>query len=100
VLLVFGLGSNLFTPTLTQFGWFALIAISTGMVALFLYYKGLSKTSVHVSTILELTFPFIAIILDMLVNDVTLVPMQWLAALVLVGSIYKISTLRENLNNG
>lgn len=98
-LLLFGYGGSLITPTLTQFGLFALIAISTGMVALLFYYRGLSKTPVHITTILELTFPFIAIILDMVLNDVTLLPSQWIAAGVLVGSIYKISSLRENVNN-
>lgn len=96
VILILGFMPSLSAPTLTQFSLFALIAISTGMVALLIYYKGLAKTPVHISTILELTFPFIAIILDMIVNDVTLVPMQWLAALVLVYSIYRISQLREN----
>lgn len=100
VLFIFGHGASLSAPTSAQFGWLALIAVSTGMVALYIYYKGLSKTPVHITTILELTFPFIAIVLDMVVNDVVLVPMQWLAALVLVGSIYKIARLRENLNNG
>lgn len=99
VLFLFGHGASLSAPTGAQFGWLALIAVSTGMVALYIYYKGLSKTPVHITTILELTFPFIAIILDMVVNDVTLVPTQWLAALVLVWSIYKISSLRENVNN-
>jgi drug/metabolite transporter (DMT)-like permease len=40
------------------------IALSTGMVALFLYYKGLEKTPVRVATILELAFPLIAVIID------------------------------------
>ena len=97
VLFIFGYGFSLGTPTLSQFGLFALIAVSTGMVALLIYYKGLAKTPVHISTILELTFPFIAIILDKIVNHTTLVPVQWLAALVLVWSIYKITKLRETV---
>jgi drug/metabolite transporter (DMT)-like permease len=96
VLLLFGYGSSLSAPSLPQFGLFALIAISTGMVALLIYYRGLAKTPVHISTILELTFPFIAILIDMKVNHSYLVTSQWLAALVLVLSIYKISRLREN----
>ncbi|OGI82133.1 hypothetical protein A3I95_00260 [Candidatus Nomurabacteria bacterium RIFCSPLOWO2_02_FULL_44_12] len=95
VVFLFGYGPSLTAPTGTQFAWLALIAVSTGMVALLIYYKGLARTPVHISTILELTFPFIAIILDMLVNDVTLSVTQWLAALLLVFSIYRISRLRE-----
>ncbi|MFA5999687.1 MAG: DMT family transporter [Candidatus Paceibacterota bacterium] len=88
-------GASFAMPTFTQFSWLALIAVSTGMVALLIYYKGLSKTPVHISTILELTFPFIAIILDMVVNNTVLSATQWLASFILVFAIYKISKLRE-----
>jgi len=94
IIFLFGYGSSLNSPTPTQFGLFALIAISTGMVALLIYYKGLAKTPVHVSTILELTFPFIAIILDMTIYHTVLSPVQWLASFLLVFSIYRIVKLR------
>ena len=95
VLLLFGYGNRLSSPSISQFGFLALIAISTGMVALLIYYKGLAKTPVHISTILELTFPFIAIILDMFVNHAFFSATQWLASFILVYAIYKISKLRE-----
>ena len=98
ILLLFGFGSSLTAPTPTQFGLFAFIAISTGMVALLIYYKGLSRTPVHISTILELTFPFIAILIDMKLYGTVLVPMQWIAAFILVFSIYRIARLRESVN--
>lgn len=98
LLFIFGktVEGSLALPSMPQFGFLALIAVSTGMIALLIYYKGLAKTPVHISTILELTFPFIAIILDMIVNGTMLSSVQWLAALVLVFSIYRISKLREN----
>ncbi len=96
ILLFFDHANSLTAPTNAQFGLLGLIAVSTGMVALLIYYKGLSKTPVHISTILELTFPFIAIVLDMVVNHTVLSLTQWLAALVLVFSIYKIARLRES----
>lgn len=86
-------------PSSSQFGLLALIALSTGMVALLIYYKGLAKTPVHVSTILELTFPFIAILLDFIVNHTVLSFTQWVAAIILVFSIYQIARLRENYGN-
>ncbi len=98
IIFFFDLGNSLTAPTGTQFGLFAFIAISTGMVALLIYYKGLARTSVHVSTILELSFPFMAIFLDMMVNDTVLSISQWIASFVLVFSIYKIVKLRENIN--
>ena len=85
-------------PSLSQFYLLAIIALSTGMVALLIYYKGLAKTPVHISTILELAFPFVAIFLDFMVNGTVLSISQWLAAIVLVFSIYKISKLRESSN--
>ena len=97
-LLLFGKNvdaANLAIPSISQFGFLALIAVSTGMVALLIYYKGLAKTPVHISTILELTFPFVAILLDFIVNHTVLSLSQWIAAIVLVFSIYKIAKLRE-----
>lgn len=98
VLFLFGKGDSagIIMPSMNQFGFLAIIALSTGMVALLIYYKGLAKTPVHVSTILELTFPFIAIFLDMIINGTVLALSQWIAAVILVGSIYKISRLRES----
>ncbi|MEK7539436.1 MAG: DMT family transporter [Patescibacteria group bacterium] len=98
-LLLFGdtTGGGLATPTASQFGLLALIALSTGMVALLIYYKGLAKTPVHISTILELTFPFFAIFLDMIVNHTILSITQWIAALILLFSIYQIARLREKI---
>jgi drug/metabolite transporter (DMT)-like permease len=98
-LLLFGRTSagGLAIPTISQLGLLVLIAVSTGMVALLIYYKGLAKTPVHISTILELTFPFVAILLDFVVNHTVLSVSQWFFAIVLVFSIYKIAKLRENI---
>jgi DME family drug/metabolite transporter len=98
LLLLFGrAGGALSIPTMSQFSLLVLIAISTGMVALLIYYKGLAKTPVHISTILELTFPFVAILLDFVVNHTILSLSQWVASLILVFSIYQIAKLRENM---
>ncbi len=100
-MLIFGKteAGSLAVPSGAQFGLLALIAVSTGMMALLIYYKGLAKTPVHVATILELTFPFVAILLDFIVNGTILSISQWIASLVLVFSIYKISKLRETIIN-
>ena len=95
VLLIFGHGASLGAPTGAQFGYFTIIAVSTGMVALLIYYKGLARTPVHISTILELTFPFIAILIDMKLYNNTLSISQLVAACVLVFSIYQIAKLRQ-----
>lgn len=97
IVFIFGYGNSLSAPTITQFGLFTLIALSTGMVALLIYYKGLAKTPVHITTILELTFPFIAILIDMTLYHTSLSFSQWIACFVLVFSIYKITKLREKI---
>ena len=90
-------GGVLAFPNFTQLSLLVLIAVSTGMVALLIYYKGLAKTPVHISTILELTFPFVAILLDMIVNHTVLSISLWISALILVFSIYQIAKLREEI---
>ncbi len=96
VIIIFGYGSSLSLPTPPQFGLFALIAVSTGMVALLIYYKGLKKTPVHISTMLELTFPFIAIFIDMTLYHTTLAASQFFAAFILSFAIYKIAHLQSD----
>lgn len=92
---IFGQQSTLQTVTWAQFMQFVFIAFSTGMVGLLIYYKGLKKTPVQVSTILELTFPFLAVIIDMILYKSVLVPVQIGAALILLFSMYKISHLKK-----
>jgi drug/metabolite transporter (DMT)-like permease len=70
--------------------------VSTGVVALMIYYKGLSKTPVHITTMLELTFPFIAIFIDMTLYNTTLSVSQLIFAVVLSFAIYKIAKLQSN----
>jgi drug/metabolite transporter (DMT)-like permease len=95
VVYLFKYTSSLSLINTSQLGFFVLIAVSTGMVALLIYYKGLSKTKVHISTILELTFPVIAIFIDMTIYKTTLDPSQYLAAVILVIAMYQIARLQS-----
>ncbi len=95
VLFILGYSNTLSMPTIPQYGLFALIAVTTGMVGLLIYYKGLKNTPVHVATILELTFPFMAIIIDMKLYNNTLVTSQWIASILLVFSMYKIIRIQQ-----
>jgi drug/metabolite transporter (DMT)-like permease len=95
LLFVFALGASesLSEVTSTQYLYLALIALSTGMAALWIYYKGLATTPVRVSAIVELAFPMSAVIIDYYLYDVALHPSQYLAALVLLFAMYKVSSL-------
>ncbi len=90
--------SDLSTPGQFEFGRLALIALTTGMVALWIYYKGLKDTQVRVSTFLEFVFPVTAVLLDMIIYHTVLAPSQYGAALVLFVAIYQISK-QNRLNN-
>ncbi len=81
--------------TLSEFARFLVIALSTGMVALLIYYKGLKQTPVRVSTILELTFPFVAVVIDIFLYHHTMVLSQFIAAVVLVFCMYQITRLQQ-----
>lgn len=87
-------GASLKTPGETEIGRLVLIALTTGMVALWIYYRGLKQTQVRVATFLEFVFPVTAVALDMAIYHTVLAPSQYVAALVLFGAIYQIS--RQN----
>lgn len=88
------------TPTLStldssQFFRFLLIAVSTGMVALYIYYRGLKKTQAKISTLLELVYPLLAVAIDAKLYGSFLSQSQLIAAAVLLFSIYQISKLNS-----
>jgi len=71
----------------------AIISLTSGSVAIFIYYKGLKKISAMMATIMELFFPITAILLDYFVNHHSLSFVQWLSAMVMIFAI-----VRLNLN--
>ncbi|MBT3464124.1 DMT family transporter [archaeon] len=81
----------LFDVNLSQISQFIFIALSTGMVALWLYYKGLQKTQAKISTLLELVFPLLAVVIDAVLYKVVLAPSQYFAGVVLIYSIVNLS---------
>lgn len=89
-----GAQSQIFAPDFSQYLKFGFIAVSTGMVALLIYYRGLKETPVRVATILELVFPVLAIVIDAVLYKTFLGPTQLIAAAVLMFSIYKLSALQ------
>ena len=95
LIFILGKGSTINDVTLNQYGFLTLIAVSTGMVALLIYYRGLKRTPVHIATILELIFPLVAIIIDIKLYGNVLSITQWIAGIVLIFSVYKISKLKE-----
>lgn len=92
---VFSDFNAIFAITASQLARFAIIALSTGMVAVYIYYKGLQQTEAKVATIVELVFPMLAVTIDAVVYKSFLAPSQLAAAVVLLFAIYKASQLNQ-----
>ena len=71
-------------------GYLILIVFTSGAAAMFIYYYGLKRVTASASTILELFWPFSAIILDYFINRNILSPIQLAASLVMFIAFLKI----------
>jgi drug/metabolite transporter (DMT)-like permease len=81
--------------SLAQWQSLFLITLSTGMVALLIYYKGLKGTPVKVSSILELAWPASAIAIDYFYFHRSLSYTQVIGVCILIFSIYKVTQLQN-----
>lgn len=92
---VVGLGNwpSLAMVTGRQLATLAAIAVSTGMVAIWIYYRGLRTTEARVSTIIELAFPLTGVVIDYFLYGTTLTTAQYAAATVLLFAMYRVSSL-------
>lgn len=83
---------------ITQRNWLyiALIGLTTGSGAIFLYYYGLRFVKASLSTFLELMYPITAVALDYFVNKTVYSPVQWIAALVMLFAIVMLNTDEKN----
>lgn len=97
LLFVVSTGTLKIIPQINGFQWtiFAIIGITTGSGAIFLYYFGLTRIRAMLATICELCFPVSAILFDYLVNHRVLSLVQWISAGVLVFAILKLSLEKE-----
>jgi drug/metabolite transporter, DME family len=92
---ILGAWGSLGQLNLSELARFILLALSTGMVALYIYYRGLKRTQAKITTLLELVFPTLAIFIDATLYHTLLAPTQYLAALVLLFAIYRLSLLQK-----
>lgn len=95
MLFILGEQSKLASVTWSQLAQFIFIALSTGMVALLIYYKGLKTTPVRTSAILELTFPLLAVLIDITLYKSVINSVQIIAASILLWAMYRISSLHK-----
>jgi len=102
-------------PMLNSSQFFSLLAIalSTGMVAMVIYYQGLKYTQAKVATIIELIFPLLGVLIDAnkktilgwfgvvdpYITNSFLLPTQFVAALILLYAIFRVSRLNNTTNS-
>jgi drug/metabolite transporter (DMT)-like permease len=98
LILTFFLGhlSSLGNIQFNQWIIFLVIALTTGGAAIFLYYYGLKKITASVATICELAFPLTAVILEYVIHDNIIGPIQWIGVIILISSIIKVSSIKNN----
>jgi len=85
-------------PSVSGAQWdvFATIVITSGAVAMFLYYFGLKKIPASVATLCELAWPVSAIFLDYFLNNNVLSGSQLAGALLLFASVYQATSLNRS----
>ena len=86
--------------TATDALFIGIIAIVSGVVSLFIYYRGLQFTQASVATLAELGFPMAAIFVNWLfIPNSALVPMQFLGVAILLGAIWGLSSYNKTVLN-
>ncbi len=82
-------------PTMTRHDWFfmLIIAFTSGAVALYIYYRGLSGASASTATIAELGFPVGAVVVNYFFLDATLSLVQILAVAVLLFAVLRLNRI-------
>ena len=71
--------------------FFLIISFTTGSGAIYLYYYGLVRIRAIIATIAELFFPVSAIFFDYFINGKTLSAVQWIAALIMIFAVIKLT---------
>lgn len=82
-------------PNMMEWLYLIAIACSTWLVAMYIYYRGLKSTLVHVSAILELTWPIVAVIVDYFMYDTIFSMSQYIAMTILILSMYIVTHLSK-----
>jgi drug/metabolite transporter (DMT)-like permease len=73
----------------TDMLFIAIVAFVSGVVSLFIYYKGLSTTPASVATLAELGYPLAAVFINWIfIPGSALVPMQLVGTAILLGAVY------------
>lgn len=96
-LLIINISSNsipqLSTVTGKDWLFLAIIAVASGVVSLFIYYRGLAFTKASIATIAELGFPLAAVVVNFIFLDERLAPAQIIGMAVLLYAVFRLSRI-------
>lgn len=79
-----------------QWGTLAIIVVTSGALAMFLYYYGLKKITASLATLCELAWPVSAVVLDYFVNGNSLSWSQLTGAAVLISAVLMVTRLHRS----
>ena len=98
VVVILFMGNSPMDGSLNKTEWFTIVTIvlSTGTVALFIYYYGLKHVLATHATIYELFWPLSAMLIDLFIRGRTLMPGQFMGALLLIGASIFLSRQQKN----
>jgi len=83
--------------TLNDVAFIGIIAIVSGVVSLFIYYRGLQFTQASVATLAELGFPMAAIFINWIfIPNSALAPMQFVGVAILLGAIWGLTNYNKD----
>lgn len=83
--------------TPTDYLFIFIIGMTSGVVSLFIYYKGLENTKASVATIAELGFPLAAVLVNWVFLDAVLLPMQIFGMAILLSGVYGLARYNEHI---
>ena len=98
VVVILFMGNSPINVSLSKTEWLTILTIvlSTGTVALFIYYYGLKHVLATHATIYELFWPLSAMLIDLFIRGRTLMPGQFIGALLLIGASIFLSRQQKN----
>ena len=99
VVVILFMGNSPINVSLSKTEWLTILTIvlSTGTVALFIYYYGLKHVLATHATIYELFWPLSAMLIDLFIRGRTLMPGQFMGALLLIGASIFLSRQQKNI---
>ena len=98
VVVILFMGNSPINVSLSKTEWLTILTIvlSTGTVALFIYYYGLKHVLATHATIYELFWRLSAMLIDLFIRGRTLMPGQFMGALLLIGASIFLSRQQKN----